>query len=406
MKRFIAIFCFMLAGCAAAAQTRPASVDVDALLHKHPLYATLAQYDRQIAVLQATLHTQFAGTGASIEAASAAMQHDLDHAANVTRDFAASRQTFPPLSFTEASGSQANAAAIQSRIQQTYRAQHAGLQGAAQDAMAQYEADLARQEQAQYAQLVKSVNNRSTRAYAARTQELREKEGRLLLEIARKQAPTRLLLRAKLETLALDAAARRSLQARLNALQSTEYVQVDAMRRGDARTLQDYSAQLHAKADADIAAMRTQLQSRASANIAARERVLAAQNATPRSLNLPAFSAPPGTPPDMRAQYASLRNASLPGTAAYSNARNDLTARFRALHDAHSADTQSVESQIGSLEHDRLAVRKRMVAQIMLEADRRAKAAGYSRVYDIHQAPAGSANITAAVAAGLQTLTP
>jgi predicted lipid-binding transport protein (Tim44 family) len=175
----------------------------------------------------------------------------------------------------------------------------------------------------------------------------------------------------------------------------------------DARVLAAYGSRLRARTDGDIAKMQADLQARTNANLAARERVLAAQTSTQAQLQLPASHARGGSPADMRAQYDALVNAQPADATAFTNARDDLASKFRTLHDTDAANTASIRSQIGWLRHDRDAVRKRMIAQIMEQAQREAKARGLSDVVsDEYHAARGSVDLTSAVAADLKALSP
>lgn len=404
MKYASAILILVLAGCAVSAQTRSASVNVDVLLRQHPLYGTLAQYDRQIAALQATLHTQFANSGAQIENANAAVRRDLnDASAAASRTSVTVRyRTTPSLS----RGIAPTSTQIASTIQSNYREQHAQLQDAARRDMGRYRFALLAQQQSAYAAFVDSVNDRTQRAYDARAQELREKEGTLLLDFSRKYASQRLTLRAQLQTLALRADQRKLLQHELAVFQKREDKAYDAMRATDARILVAYSALLRARADSDIAKMQSDLQSRTAANLAARERVLAAQTTGTGNLQLPASTTRAGSASEMQAQYDALANAQPADSGAFANARDDLATRFKQLHDTDADNTAGIRSQIGWLQHDRNAVRKRMIAQIMLEADREAKARGLAYASDSYHAARDSVDVTSAVAADLKSLSP
>jgi len=410
MKYATAVLVLLLAGCAASAQTRSASVNIGALLPKHPLYGTLAQYDRQIASLESTLHTQFADSGAQIANARAAVRRDLSDAANAAQNYQNTRVTDEfshNIIVNSPRGSGApSAGQIESNIQRAYQQQHAELQGTAQRDMDQYRASLLAQQQSAYNAFVQSVNDRMQRAYNARAQELREKEGALLLEYARKYASQRLILRAKLQTLALREPVRRRFQAQLAALQDNEYAALHKMQAADARILAAYSSSLRARTDGDIAKMQAELQARTNANLAARERVLAAQTSTSGTLQLPSSHARAGSAADMQAQYNSLLHAQPADTAAFTNARGDLASKFKALYDTDAANTASIQSQIRSLQHDREAVRKRMIAQIMLEARQEAKARGLSGVSEKYRAEPGSVDLTSSVAADLKALSP
>ncbi len=298
------------------------------------------------------------------------------------------------------------ASAIESGIQTSYTHQRDDLQGTAKRDMAAYRSTLLAQEQIAFGRFVQSVQARTQRAYEARAQELRERESALLLELARANAPTRLVLRAKLQTLALDTQTRRRLTNRLAALQDREDAAVAALRSTNARTLAAYARVLHERARSDVAKMHADLQTRTSANLAARERVLAAQTSSGGSLHMPTAQAHAGSEAEMLSQYNALVNAPSPDASSYANARANLTERFKALGAADAADTQSVKSQIASLAHDRAAVVERIRSQIVLEAKREAKARDLWLIYTSGLTPRGSVDITAAVAADLKHLSP
>lgn len=407
MKQLAVIIVILLAGCAANAQTPAGSIDVNALLPRHPLYSTLAQYDRQIAVLQGTLHTEFANEGAVIANSSSAIGRDLDREQTAALRDRVDSGRFPrdvAIRMPAASPSERD---IQNGLAQTYALQRAQLHAAASNDLAAYRSALATAQQHAFTSFVAAVSARSRQAYAARAQELREQESELLLDEARRDAPTRLQIRAKLQTLALDASSRARLLARLNAIQAREDGQVNAMRKVHAHALAAYAAELRARQDSDIAQLSAQIQSRGRITAAARERVSREQIADAGPLALPALAARhTGSAADMRAQYAALLHAQPGNPQAIAAVREDLRNRLRSLQQAHAADTQSIESQIWWLRHDRDAVRKRMVAQIFSEAERVARDRGLSRVSDRHAAPAGSVDLTAAVSAQLRALSP
>lgn len=407
MRTTVGLLVLLLAGCAASAQTPPAYVDANALLRNHPLYGTLAQYDRQIAALDRTLHTGFANTDAQIDNASRAVEKDARGVAAAYRagvDASGKALTSREPSFVQSSAASADTE-IEQHIAQTYEQQHAQLQGTAQRDMETYRDAVAAQEQQAYSAFIDAMNERQQQAIALRTQELREREGNLMLELARKHAPQRVSLRAKLQTLVLQPDARRSVQAQLQTLQAQEDAALAAMRRQDSATLAAYTAHVHSQAQSDLAQMRYKLETRAAGNLAAREAVLRSQSSSAQSLNVPAAPASGAGPVDMHAAYTQLRDASLPSDSVFAGARNDITSQWATLRSANDDATGHTRSQIDWLRHDREAVRKRMISQIMYEAQRIAKQRGYANVVD-GKAPSGSTDLTSAVRSDLATLSP
>ncbi|MFN2450047.1 MAG: hypothetical protein ABR508_09745 [Candidatus Baltobacteraceae bacterium] len=404
------LLALLLSGCAAGAQTRPAYVDVNALVPQDPLYGTLAQYDRQIAALEGTLHTRFANADAAIANASRAVSRD---AQAVSARYRATAQAPVPPAFARRALNVTPTAQMGSGIAQTitqnYRQQRTDLQDTAQRDMARYRSALAAQEQHAYAAFADSVNERTQQALALRAQELRERESDVLLELARKAAPQRLLLRAKLQTLALTGPTRAGFQNRLRALQNADNAALAGTRRADDAVLQTYARSVRARAQSDLALMRVQLAARAAGNLNARERVLQAQTSGAPAFWLApaprATGAPPNAQAGMQTQYDALRNLRLPDAAIFGTTRDDLTARWDTLRRANDDDTAHTQSQIAWLRHDREAVRKRIVAQIMYEAGQIAKAHGYAAVIGSRAAP-GSVDLTPLVAADLRALSP
>lgn len=403
----IGLLVLLLAGCAASAQTTPAYVDANVLLRNHPLYGTLAQYDRQIAALDGTLHTGFANADAQIDNASRAVQNDARGVASAYRTGvdASNRSVMakaPSFVQTKATSSDTE---IEQHIAQTYEQQHAQLQGAAQRDMETYRDAVATQEQQAYNAFADAMNERQQQAIAQRAQELREREGNLMLELARVHAPQRTSLRAKLETLALQPDARKSVEEQLQTLQTQEAAALGKMRRQDQATLSAYSVHVHSQAVNDLAQMRTKLEDRAAGNLAAREAVLRSQRCTAETLDIPNAPASGAGPVNMQSAYAQLRNASLPPDSAFASAGNDITSEWASLRATNDDAVGHTRSQIDWLKHDREAVRKRMISQIMYEAQRIAKQRGYSNVVD-GKAPSGAPDLTSAVRSDLAGLSP
>ncbi len=401
MMRYTSIlFLLLIGGCAASAQTTHAYVNVNALVRQHPLYGTLAQYDRQIAALEATLHTRFANADARIANAQAAVRHDAQADAAAYRHAVAGSQgccNVPSVATGNTTPSD-----IEQHISANYQQQHAQVQTAAQRDMDAYRAALSTEQRRAYDAFIDSMNDRMQMAVNQREQELHEQESNLLLELARKNAPARLMLRAKLQTLVLHDDVRRRLQAQLQALQSQESTALAAARRRDTATLQAYANQVRAQAETSIAQMRSDLQQRSAGNLAARERVMAAQQASVSSLPLGSFTQPSGKPVNVGAQIAAVRSAALPSDAAFGAAGADITTQWNGLRSANRDDTTHTQSQIAWLRHDQEAVRKKIVAQILYEAERIAKSRGYGGVST--QPIPGAPDVTQDVSAGLRLL--
>jgi hypothetical protein len=375
----------------AAAPAAP-RVDVNTLVHAHPLYPTLQQYDRQIGALEATLHASLSrSAGARMNADTLALRSQINAVAAQIESLRARREASYAARETAAASTllaQPNAsapsqAAVRDRVQRSYDAEYAQLRSGADTDMASYQRRLLAEEQRAYNAFVDSMSDRVEQAYSARAQELREQVARVLLDLARKHAAQRLELRAKLQTLALFPERRRAYQAQLHALQRSEDAVANAMRRRNAATLAHYRSVLIDEARREIVAMAAQLQARTSANLAARRAVLAAQQATPARLPITAPTpATATTRADIRAELEGLRaharsdfsdqaNAS---TGAYTEVRNDVAARFQLLRARDAESIRAADAQIADLRRDRTLLYEQIVAEIAQYAKREAQA--------------------------------
>jgi hypothetical protein len=258
---------------------------------------------------------------------------------------------------------------VAARLQADYRTEYAQLRSGAEGDMAAYRRALLDQEQRDYATFVTAVQNRTQQAYFNRSTELRESQSTLMLDLARRDAPQRLVLRAKLQTLALNDQTRAQIERRLAALQASEDRVLQKQRARDASTLDAYRSTLLAQASRDIAHMSAQLQSRTQANLAARRDVLAAQRAQRGSLPIDRGAAiPQPRTQDLRSTVAALR-AQGAGTFrtqaqaaidAYTAARDDVSARFADLRDRDAAALHATLAAIAALEQDRAALAARL----------------------------------------------
>jgi hypothetical protein len=409
-KLTIALTVLVLAGCAANAQTPPPQVDVRALLPAHPLYKTLAQYDREIKALRATLYTrEFQHAGNDIDASIAALRSDIDAAAAsintlVARkadDYARRQDAAVSALLANANASAPSSADVRAHVEQAYEAEYAQLRNGADTDMASYERALREQQSQAYSAFVQSVQNHTQQAYNARAQELREQEATLLLNLARQQSAQRLQLRAKLQTLYLRPDQKAAYRKQLDALQAREDRALSALRSRNSGILAAYREKLLAQADSDIARTAAEMQSRTAANLAARRDVLAAQR-TAAAQHLPVGPQPhasPGAPADLKAEVSALRakgrsdfvSAAQNTVLAYDRARDDLTNRFTALRDSDSSSAKTTQDQIAQLQRDRDALYVQMTTQISDDAKKEAQRCGCT-------------NVTAAVRKDLQSL--
>lgn len=388
----------LLAACAAQAAGSSAWINLDALVRAHPLYGTLAQYDRQIATLRASLNVpEFSRKQQAMANASRAVDMQLN-------DTAARARAIAALPSPDVRTLQANAVTnapsesrVRSDVQRTYSAQAAQLHAGARTDMDRYRAALLAEQSTALADYIRGVHARVQQAYDSRAQQFYEKESTLGLDLAKRDQNQRLAIRTKLQTLRLSSDRRNALQGQMDAIQSREDAAVGRQRRRDQTALAALLSQLQARADADIARTTADLQRRTAANLAARLRVLNAQQAHAGQLQFGPAAQPVANGTDMRGRLDALLRAQPAQPQAFSSARDDLAKQFSGIHAADNEATRNALAQIATLQRDRAQLYQDIVSQVMRDARVVAQSRGLQAVSSDKNAPAGSTDITAAV---------
>jgi hypothetical protein len=350
-------------------------VIISQLIASHPLHGMLAAYDRQIAALHATQSVAgLRDPAASARNAVTAMRSDAAiTTANVdvigSRDAAANRER-----------ERAAAAAV-------FRSRQAP-----ERSFATYTSQLATETNANLQAYSGALNERTERAYAARAHQLREKESTLAFDLGRQNAGKRLMLRLKLGELHMTPARRAQLQGQLGALDASERQAVDAMRRRNAAELAAYRSQLESSAAAGAGAMDAQLRAKAGANYAILQRVFnegaGAAGAFPLPSQLAAFTN----------GYAAQRSSESISSGIRS-ATADVTQHFARLGAVDAQSSREVASQLQTLQADRAALYRTILAQIQSAADAVARERHLASVRLVSAAPKGGfVNLTQAVA--------
>lgn len=362
----------------AAAPPKKASgfVDLAQLVASHPLYNVLLSYDREIAALQSTQHMSGLAPAVAAERATAALRRD-------------------------ASAAQARAQEITSRNQEADRSRERAavatlLSSQRGDAgeMGRYTAGLTRETSANFTNYGASIAERNDRAYAAREQQLREKENTLAFDLARRDAAKRLSLRLKLGDLHLTHQTRARYAAELRALDDEELRAISALRRSDASVLAAYRQELESSGNADRGAMAVQLRGAAVANLAIRRQVAQAGAKAKASS------------PDVRAATAfastyRLDDEAQQVTGGFRDAGDELSRRFAQLAGSANQSQHETSAAIGRLEATRARLYRSIVAQIVNEARLVARQRGLDNVEVGRLRPAGSVDLTRAVRGNL-----
>jgi hypothetical protein len=344
----------------------------------HPLHGVLAQYDAEIAALQSTQNvTGLHDPGATARQGATALQADASAAAGHAQAIGGH-------------DSAVNRAREQGAIAQVLRAEHAGSAGATT-----YTTELVSETNANLRNYGSALSERTERAYAARAQQLREKELTLAYDLARRNAGKRLGLRLKLDVSHPNAARRASLEAELDALNASESNAVNGMRRADAAQLAAYRAQLERETAVAAGTMDQQLRTKASANYLILQRVFnEAGNelgTLPRPSQLAAFSRSYGATSSAQAIATGMRLAG-----------RDLSGRLQRLATADSRSQSDAGSQLRSLKANRRALYQSIVAQVETQARALARERGLQSVTFVSSPPHGGVDLTPALAARLR----
>lgn len=365
---------------AATPAKKPAGfVDLAQLVASHPLHSVLLAYDREIAALRSTQHLGVLSAATTAERAAAAVRRDAS-AAQVRAEAVASRDQG-----TDRSRERAAVAAL-------LTSQRTGDRE-----MDRYAAGLTRETNANVTNYGTSIAQRTDRAYAAREQQLSEKENTLAFALARRDAAKRLSLRLRLGDLHLTRSARARSTAELKALDDEELRAISALRRSDAAVLTAYRRGLESSGNADQRAMAVRLHGAADANLAIRRRVAQAGGQTT------------ATSPSLRAAAASFAPSYRLGdearhvTGGFHAAGDELSSRFAQLADSANQSQRETSAAIGRLEATRAQLYRSIVAQIVNEARIVARRQGLGNVEVGNSRSAGSVDLTRAVRAGLAT---
>jgi hypothetical protein len=350
--------------------------DLPQLIAAHPLHGVLAAYDREIAALRSTQTVPGLNDPAGRARSAAASLRNRSGAARLRAQAIAARDTRPDWL-------QENAAL--STI--------VALRGGSQRASLRYSDELNREVTASLSAFERATAQRIDRALRARRQQLREKELMLAYDLARRDAPQRLLLRLKLSELHLNAATRKALESQLAALNAREGDALAAARRWDAVVLGGYRHQLQEEGATANAQMASQLRAKGDANDAIRLRALQAESNAAAAL------------PDVPSQLALFRSSyrSAGDAQAISDgfgaAGVDLSRRFGQLSDVDERSHAVTTAQIQRLTVDRRKLYRSIVAQIERIADLLARTRHLTKVLVANSRPKGSIDLTDAIQA-------
>jgi hypothetical protein len=394
-------------------------IDMDALIHKHPLYDQLARYDRTIDAfdLSATV-PQAAAPDPELRRREAELERELHDAAGRTQQLIEQKQQQYEQQEKDAIAAALrgagfggpSAAQIAGSVTQTAQQQQAGAGAQVQRDFASYRATLQGQDRAQLAAVQKALAARASRTYSAQAEQLQAKEAALSLSLASADASQRLALHTKLSSLALDDAARDDAQKQLAELDRKEADAVAAQRNRDQATLAALQTQLRNQVQHDLDAQVASISKRSLTSLAERQRDLTHQIAP---FTGPVISTTtvngksqqqvnPSLPPPLRAQIARLhqdyqqrfQDDAKTTIADFERTREDLSRRYALLHGIDAGSRQNAQAQIATLRRKREDLYDQMTGQIDREVRVIAQQRGITVVLSDVVAPAGGVDLT------------
>ena len=383
-----------------------AYVRIDAVVKKHPLYGQLSQIDDAIAAIDLEASVPRAPLSPQeIAQQTLELNKELKDAQDRANQIITAKQKQygdqerqADEAALKAAGIDPKAAGIGAEINQTSQAQ---AQAAAQAAASSYQA---------YQQSVISQSNASANAVAqqlgkqadqklrARAEQYQQEETDLSLRLAQSDATQRMALKTKLNTLALDADTRKSINQQLADLDKKEAAQVSAMRNQHARDIAAYSAQLRGETNSAISHQIANIRSETNAQLSSRQASVGSQI---RSLGGPAVPTVQ-IPPDIQKKLAAIHREigtkfqadAAAAVAEYNQVKTDLDAEFATLHGQNVGAIGAQAKQLRDLRKRRDELQTQIQSQIQREANRIAKEMGFSVVFDNVNVAAGGYDLT------------
>lgn len=383
-----------------------AYVRIDDVMKKHPLYGQLAQIDDAIAAIDLEASVPRAPLSPQeIAQQTLELNKELKDAQDRANQIIAAKQKQysdqerqADEAALKAAGIDPKAAGLGAEINQTSQAQ---AQAAAQAAASSYQA---------YQQSVISQSNASANAVAqqlskeadqklrARAEQYQQEETDLSLRLAQNDATQRMALKTKLNTLALDADTRKSINQQLADLDKKEAVQVSAMRNQHSRDMAAYAAQLRTETGSAISRQIANIRSETSAQLSSRQASVGSQIRSLGGAAVPTVQIPPDIQKKLAAIHQEMGSKFQADAAAavaeYNQVKSDLDAEFAALHGQNVGAIGAQAKQLRDLRKRRDELQTQIQSQIQREANRIAKEMGFSVVFDNVHAAAGGYDLT------------
>jgi hypothetical protein len=398
------------------------------LVKKHPLYTQLSRFDEDIAALQlkSAGGSEVAHVGANIQREDAALQRELDAAAERTKTLLRAKQNEYEQRENEAVkavlaaagvASGPSAGTIAGQMQATANDQARTVAREAQANLERFRQQTIVQDKAAVDALSKSLGERADRTYRAKSDQLHEREASFALSQANADASERLSLRTKLSNLPLDDAGRKEITDRLDALDRKAADALAAMRNRDQATLAALQVQLRTQTRADFQREAGAIHGRTNAKLADRAKqtqtgIMQQLGGAIGGAQVTAGGGAASLSSETRAQLLALhkkyqadfqRDADQTVKDFY-RTKDDLGRRFAELHGVDLTAQNDARKQLDALQKQRDELYDSIVAQIGREVKLVAQRRAVGVVFSDIVAPVGSVDLTADAEKDIESL--
>jgi len=395
------------------------------LVKHHPLYSELTGYDESIEALNLkSVVPDVAKPDTEILRAEAALQSELHAAAVRTQRLLAQKsavyqareQQAIALALRAPAGHAPSAAQIAQQIDTTAQQQTATVVAQANRDFDSYRKTLVAQDNGELRAVQQTLANRAQRRFRAKQDELQAKEAALSLAQANLDASTRLSLKTRLSSLALDDSQRDTVRDQLAALDRNESDALAAMKNRDAQTLATLAAQLRVGVQRDMRVKADEIHRRSVAKLNLREAEIRQQftRGAPQVAAIPGGAAANSAQlsPQLRSTLKALHDnyqkqfdADAKSTIDdFTRTREDLRRRYEQLRGIDSAAQSGTNAQIAALTKKRADLYSQMVAQIGREVRLLAQARGIAVVVTDPVANAGGVDLTSDAMKDIESL--
>ncbi|MDE2482284.1 MAG: OmpH family outer membrane protein [bacterium] len=400
-----------LGGCARVDVHAPnvrgiAYVRMDEVMKHHPLHAQLAQLQDSIAAinLEATLPheplsaAQIAAQTKDLKAQFKTAEDRAGKAIAALQQTYAQKEHDADVAAAKAAGVDPAAIGIGAAMSAQSQAQAESAAQAAAQGYVTYQQSVVAQDAEAMKAISAQLSKQADQKLRARVEQYQQDESDLSLRLAQQDAPERIALKTKLNNLALDPAARKSVQSQISAIDKKESAQVSALHAQHEKALDAYRAQVAKETNAEIAKQTAAIRDESAAKINARRVAVGAQLRSLGGPPVPTQSIPPQLAKSLgqihQQLIAQYQTDAQKIASDFSATQDDLNRQFEALHGADVGATGAAAKELKDLQQRHDALQQQMIAQIQSEAKRIASEMGFSVVLDSVDAAPGGYDLT------------